>query len=104
MRPDAVTKALARIAKREFPDVALIGPHDLRRTAATRMGKMGISTDDRGYVLNHVSGAKSNVTSWNYDADSHNEQKQRALEAWERELLRVIENKPGHNIVTLRRA
>lgn len=54
------------------------------------MSKLGVSAEDRGYVLNHISGAKAKVTSWNYDAGDHDAEKRRVLELWERELQRVV--------------
>ncbi len=38
----------------------------------------------------HVSRAKSKVTSWNYDAGQNAAEKWRALEVWEGELRRII--------------
>ena len=93
IRPDAVTKQLQRICKKMQPRIEGVGPHDFRRTCGTTMRKLGISVEDRGHVFNHVSGAKAKVTSWNYDAGEHDDEKRRALEAWERELGRVIGGK-----------
>ena len=59
---------------------------------------MGVSVEDRSYVFNHVSGAKSNVTSWNYDAGEHDDEKRRALQLWEGELKRIV----GLNLVPMR--
>ena len=59
LRGDAVTKALQRICRRMDPKIEGLGPHDIRRTIGTLMRKLGISTDDRSHVFNHVSGAKS---------------------------------------------
>jgi integrase len=88
--PDAVTKALQRMCRRMKPKIEGLGPHDIRRTVGTTMRKLGISVEDRGYVFNHVSGAKSKVTSWNYDAGEHDDEKREALEKWERELRRIV--------------
>lgn len=90
IRPDAVTKQLQRICKRMAPKIEGVGPHDLRRTCGTEMRKLGISVEDRGYVLNHVSGAKAKVTSWNCDAGEHDAEKRRALELWETELRGIV--------------
>jgi integrase len=90
IRADAVTRQLQRLCKKMTPQIKGLGPHDLRRTCGTEMRKLGISVEDRGYVFNHVSGAKSKVTSWNYDAGEHDAEKRRALEAWEGELRRIV--------------
>lgn len=89
IRADAVTRQLQRLCKKMTPPIEHLGPHDFRRTAGTEMRKLRISVEDRGYVFNHVSGAKSKVTSWNYDAGEHDVEKTQALNAWERELRRI---------------
>ena len=90
IRADAVTRQLQRMCKKMTPEIKGLGPHDLRRTCGTEMRKLRISVEDRGYVFNHVSGAKSKVTSWNYDAGEHDVEKQRALQSWERELRKIV--------------
>ena len=90
IRPDAVTKQLQRMCKKMSPRIEGVGPHDLRRTCGTEMRKFRVSVEDRGYALNHISGAKAKVTSWNYDAGEHDAEKRRALELWERELRRIV--------------
>ena len=88
IRGDAVTKAFQRICKRLKIEGA--GPHDIRRTVATTLRKVGVSVEDRGHLLNHISGAKAKVTSWNYDAGEHDVEKRSAIERWEQELRRVV--------------
>jgi integrase len=90
IRADAVTKTLERMCARKSLSIEGLGPHDIRRTVGTMMRKLGISVDERGYVFNHISGAKSKVTSWNNDAGEHDDEKRRALEVWDRELRRII--------------
>jgi integrase len=90
IRPDAVTKQFQRMCNKMRPKIEGVAPHDLRRTCGTEMRKLGVTVEDRGYVLNHVSGAKAKVTSWNYDAGEHDAEKRRALERWERQLRRVV--------------
>jgi hypothetical protein len=72
------------------PQIEGLGPHDIRRTVGTTMRKLGISVEDRSHVFNHISGAKAKVTSWNYDAGEHDDEKRAALEKWERELRRIV--------------
>lgn len=52
--------------------------HDLRRTAATEMGRLGVPRFTIGRVLNH---ADRSVTSI-YDRHTYVDEKRRALEAW----------------------
>lgn len=92
IRADAVTRQLQRLCKKMKPKIEGLGPHDLRRTVGTEMRKLGVSVEDRGYVFNHISGAKSKVTSWNYDAGEHDIEKRRALERWELALSRMVVN------------
>ncbi|MGD9806892.1 MAG: tyrosine-type recombinase/integrase [Hyphomicrobiaceae bacterium] len=86
--PDAVTKALQRICKRL--KITGVGPHDIRRTIGTRLRVAGVGVEERGYLFNHVSGAKAKVTSWNYDAGEHDDEKRRAIEVWEHVLRGLI--------------
>jgi integrase len=88
IRGDAVTKALQRICKRL--KIEGVGPHDIRRTIGTTLRKLGVSVEDRSHLLNHISGAKSKVTSWNYDAGEHDVEKRSAIERWDWELRRVV--------------
>ena len=103
IRPDAVTKQLQRICRRMTPKIDGVGPHDIRRTIGTTMRRLGVSVEDRSYVFNHVSGAKSKVTSWNYDVGEHDDEKRAALEKWERELRRIV-GLDASRVIELRRS
>ena len=78
-------------------------PHDLRRTVGTLMRECGVDVEGRGHVFNHIGGAKSKVTSWNYDAGEHNREKLAALMKWEARLKAIVEGGgAGSNVVPLR--
>jgi integrase len=96
IRPDAVTKQLQRLCRRLEPRIEGLGPHDIRRTIGTSLRKLGVSTEDRAHVFNHISGAKAKVTSWNYDAGEHDDEKRRALELWQGELRRIVSIGPDN--------
>lgn len=66
-------------------------PHDLRRTAATRMGGLGISRFVVGRVLNHTTetGGGAAVTG-GYDLHDYLAEKRRALEAWADTLTAIV--------------
>ena len=60
-------------------------PHDLRRTAATGMGKLGVARFILSRVLNHVDGSVDGI----YDRHDYMAQKREALELWAAELARI---------------
>lgn len=76
-------------------------PHDLRRTAATRMRELGISRGDVKMVLNHV---ETDVTA-RYDRYDGLAEKRRALDLWAKRLMQIIgDEAPAENVVELARA
>jgi hypothetical protein len=61
-------------------------PHDLRRTAATFLAKMGNMDEVIDAVLNHAKqGVIKVYNQYRYDTE-----KQKALESWERKLNSII--------------
>ncbi len=89
-------KATGRI--RESSDVEFV-PHDLRRTAASRMtGDLGINRLVVSKVLNHV---ESGVTA-TYDRHSYDAEKRHALDAWGARLEEIVSGrKRVANVVPL---
>jgi integrase len=65
-------------------------PHDLRRTLATGLARLGIPRDDRLAVLAHSYGDVHEV----YDQFERLPQKRAALEAWERHVRKVTADQP----------
>lgn len=60
--------------------------HDLRRTAATHLQRLGIGTDLIGRILNH---APQGITATVYGLHSYENEKREALEAWAAEAMRL---------------
>ena len=60
-------------------------PHDLRRTAATRLSELGFADEIIDAVLNHV---KKGVIA-TYNRNRYDREKQQALAAWERRLATI---------------
>ena len=88
------TEALSRIGIADFR------PHDLRRTAASRMASAGVPRLVIGKVLNH---AEPSVTAV-YDRHSYDAEKRQALETWASALHAILSGEPkGANVVPLRR-
>jgi len=75
-------------------------PHDLRRTVATGLARLGIPREDRLAVLAHVYGDVHEV----YDHYERLPQKRAALETWERHLRKVITDQlqTAAKVLTLR--
>jgi len=65
-------------------------PHDLRRSAATRMAALGVDRLVLSKVLNHVDRSVTGI----YDTHRYVDEKRAALERWERRLKEIISGEP----------
>jgi integrase len=74
--------------------------HDLRRSAATRMGAAGVPTEDVAAILNHVSGG---VTTKHYNLYDRAAEKARALRRWSTILSAILKPSESDVVVPLRR-
>lgn len=79
-------RACARFAERW--DSEPFGPHDLRRTIATRLAKLGVVKEINQRLLGHKVGSGEAIL--HYDHHDYAEQKRAALETWEEELEKII--------------
>jgi integrase len=75
--------------------------HDLRRTVATGLQRLGINLQVIEAVLGHVSGSRSGIVGV-YQRHSFDAEKRTALEAWAREVERIVDGKPA-KVLPLRR-
>jgi integrase len=64
-------------------------PHDLRRTAATGMARLGVTRLVIDKVLNHVSADRSTIAGV-YDRHAYEEEKREALESWSKMLSTIV--------------
>ena len=64
-------------------------PHDLRRTAATHMAKLGVAPHVLGKILNHVD---SSVTAI-YNHYDYDEEKKLAMRRWGKQLASTMDKK-----------
>ena len=78
--------------------------HDLRRTVNSHMARLGITSDIRARLLNHVSGRRASVTEGVYNVHQYDNEKRRALEIWAAELERIVENREDETVVPLKTA
>ncbi len=92
----AVWRAMGNIRKKTGAEFV---PHDLRRTAATRMtGDLGIARLTVAKVLNH---AEKGVTA-TYDRHAYDREKRQALDAWGTRLVDILSGKQAAvNVVPL---
>ena len=88
IRRDAATKAVARAET--AIGLADFHPHDLRRTAATRMAELQVSPHTISLILNHASARKGTVTSAVYIQYSYDKEKREGLEVWGRLLDGIV--------------
>jgi integrase len=75
--------------------------HDLRRTAASGMARMGVPVHVIEAVLNHRSGAISGVAAI-YNRHSYLPEKRHALEAWAAHVTGLVNGPVTSNVVQLR--
>jgi integrase len=65
-------------------------PHDLRRTVATNMGKLGVPPIVVAAILNHASITKAGVTLGVYQHYDYAAEKRDAIELWENRLQAIV--------------
>jgi integrase len=96
-------KALdARISQegKELPDWRI---HDLRRTLATGLQRLGVRFEVTEAVLNHISGAKGGVAGI-YQRHDWLAEKRSALQAWADHLERLLAAEETSKIIKLARS
>jgi integrase len=76
--------------------------HDLRRTAATRMGDLGVLPHVIEAILNHVGGHKAGVAGI-YNRSTYAAEKRAALDLWASHLQIAIAKAGGANVRELRK-
>jgi integrase len=99
--PSGYSKAKARLDgyMGELPHWVL---HDLRRTAATGMARLGIAPHVVDRILNHTAGTIRGVAAI-YNRFEYEKEREAALEAWGRYVVSLV--RPGDdNVIGLRRA
>lgn len=74
--------------------------HDLRRTFATGMQRLGVRFEVTEAILNHVSGSRSGVAGI-YQRHQWEAEKREALDAWARHIGGICEAAEGSNVAQL---
>jgi integrase len=103
----AIMDARAKAAKAAGTSPAPHVPwsvHDLRRTVATGLQRLGVRLEVTEAVLNHISGSRGGIAGV-YQRHDWAAEKCAALDAWAKHVLSIAERKTsGNNIVKLARA
>lgn len=94
--PHAPTKAVER--SRDALGIENFRIHDLRRTAATGMAKLGVNPHTISLVLNHISVRRGTITGKVYDQYSYDPEKRDALNKWGARLEQVVTAATGRSI------
>jgi integrase len=77
--------------------------HDLRRTVATGLQRLGVRLEVTEAVLNHVSGSRGGIAGV-YQRHDWATEKRAALESWAAHVVSIVEGRPAkHNVVALAR-
>ncbi|NML95153.1 tyrosine-type recombinase/integrase [Novosphingobium olei] len=95
-------REIAILAKKE-EDAITVAPwriHDLRRTLATGMQRLGVRFEVTEAILNHVSGSKSGVAGV-YQLHDWGPEKKAALEAWSEHIESILGNTAAGNVIRL---
>ena len=88
-----LAEAMEQIAAKERGEAVEIPHwtfHDLRRTCATGLARLGIPVRVTEAVLNHVSGTGGGIVAV-YQRHDYADEKRKALEAWARFVLSLVE-------------
>jgi integrase len=96
----ALDKAQALAAERRDEAPAEIADwhlHDLRRTAATHMARLGVDRVVIAKILNH---AENEVTAV-YDRHRYDREKRRALDLWGERLAAIVDGTDGGKVVSI---
>ncbi|MDN3568961.1 tyrosine-type recombinase/integrase [Paeniroseomonas aquatica] len=89
-RLDAAMVKAAKEGGRKLPAWTL---HDIRRTVATGLQRLGVRLEVTEALLNHVSGSRSGIVGV-YQRHGWEREKAEAVKAWSAHLLRCAEAKP----------
>jgi integrase len=74
--------------------------HDLRRTMASGMARLGIQLPVIEKVLNHSSGSFRGIVGV-YQRHSYSDEKRKALDAWASFVESVVSSRPKENVVSI---
>ena len=103
MQTHALSHAMRGALKQLGLDNSPATPHDLRRTTATHMARLGMSDRIVGRVLNHGTELRRTITARVYIQHDFLGEKKTALDSWASELKHIVTGKQvASNVVELK--
>ena len=87
--------------EKELGEIERFTIHDLRRTMATGLQRLGIAMPVTEAVLNHISGSRAGIVGV-YQRHDFQAEKRHALDAWAAEIDRIAKGKRRGNVVAIR--
>jgi integrase len=94
------SKAKRSLADDDLPSWTI---HDLRRTVATGLQRLGVGLQTIEAVLGHVSGSRAGVVGV-YQRHSFDKEKIAALEAWGAHVMALSKGKKSGKVIVMRKA
>ena len=108
---EAIDKAALEILREGAADSGKVEPptqwqfHDLRRTLATNLQKLGVRLEVTEAILNHISGASRSDVAGVYHLHTWETEKRAALDMWSRRLAEIVDGAPAAtNVVEIAKA
>ena len=83
-----MTRVRAAIETKAERPIAHWTLHDLRRTLATGLQRLGVRLEVTEAVLNHISGSRAGIVGV-YQRHDYFTEKREALDAWAKEVIRL---------------
>jgi integrase len=99
----ALDRAIAELAGQGTLPIPAWVLHDLRRTVATNLQRLGVRLEVTEAVLNHVSGSRAGIVGV-YQKHDYAAEKRAALDTWERRLNSIITGAAATNVLELAKA
>ena len=100
----ALDRAIAELAGEGASPIPGWVLHDLRRTVATNLQKLGVRLEVTEAVLNHVSGSRAGIVGV-YQKHDFAAEKRAALDAWAKGLGKIVSGEElASNVVELAKA
>jgi integrase len=96
----ALDRAMAELAGAGASPIPGWVLHDLRRTVATNLQRLGVRLEVTEAVLNHVSGSRAGIVGV-YQKHDYAAEKRLALDAWARRLDAIVTGAAALNVIEL---